>query len=206
MSQLVVKSRGVGREFKLNCLQFSAPIVASISSVQTREMVRHFPIKVNQSDVDFLIQFSSEKDFEDFQDFVRKTQQDALINDRYPGVTLWWPERNIENWTGVIKNFKAGGMRRNFSPRATLSVSLIESSVALRSFISSWGSSWRTIYGAGSRDGFMSLPTLAEDILNRAIFGTTLQEAAYNFLQPPSTPSNNINNGNLGLPDGREAR
>ena len=88
MSQLVVKSRGIGREFKLNCLQFSAPIVASISSVQTREMMRHFPIKVNQSDVDFLIQFSSEKDFEDFQDFVRKTQQDALINDRYPGVTV----------------------------------------------------------------------------------------------------------------------
>lgn len=201
MSKLTVRSRGIGKSFELNCLQFSAPIEASISSVQTREMMRHFPVKVNQSDVDFLIQFASEKEFEDFQEFIRKTQQDALVNDRTPGVTLWWPERNIRNWTGVVKNFRAGGMRRNYSPRASLSVSLIESSVALRSFISSSGASWRTIYGAGSRDGFMSLPTLAQDILDRFLFGSTLQEAADDFLRPP-TPTDNINNGNLGLPEG----
>jgi hypothetical protein len=201
MSKLVLRSRGLGREFELNCLQFNAPIVASISSVQTREMLRHFPIKVNQSDADFLVQFSSEKDFEEFQGFVRKTQKDALTNDRYPGVTLWWPERDIRNWTGVIKSFKAGGMRRNYSPRAQFTVSLIESSVALRSFLSTIATPWQTLYGLGSRDGFMNIPTQAEDFLGLREFGSTLQQAADTFRRD-ALPSDNINNGGFGLPEG----
>jgi hypothetical protein len=202
MSKLVVRSRGIGREFELNCLQFNAPIVASISSVQTRSMMRHFPIKVNQAEADFLVQFSSEKDFEDFQDFVRKTQKDALINDREPGVTLWWPERNIRNWTGVIKNFKAGGMRRNFSPRANFTVSLIESSVALRSFLSSIATPWQTVYGLGTRDGFLGLPTLLENLVDTSLFGQTQQQAADAFRREALPPNDNINNGGLGLPEG----
>lgn len=202
MSKLIVRSRGIGREFELNCLQFSAPIVASISSVQTRSMMRHFPVKVNQSEADFLVQFSNEKDFEDFQDFVRKTQKDALINDRFPGVTLWWPERKINNWTGVIKNFKAGGMRRNFSPRANFTVSLIESSVALRSFLSSISTPWQTLYGLGTRDGFLGLPTALENLSDKSLFGSTLQQAADAFLQNSLPAPDNINNGGLGLPEG----
>lgn len=201
MSKLVLRSRGVGRSFELNCLQFNAPIVASIGSQQTRTMMRHFPVKVNQPTADFLVQFSSEKDFEDFQEFIRKTHRQAQINDRNPGVSLWWPERGITNWTGVIKNFRAGGMRRNYSPRAYFTVDLIDSSVALRSFISSIATNPDTIFGVGSPDGVLELPTPEQNVLERLIFGTTLQEAADGIFRSPGT-SDNISNGNLGLPEG----
>lgn len=201
MSKLVIRSRGLGRSFELNCLQFSAPIVASIGSQQTRTMMRHFPVKVNQSSADFLVQFANEKDFEDFQKFIRNTHKQAQINDRNPGVNLWWPERGIENWTGVIRNFRAGGMRANYSPRANFTVDLIDSSVALRSFISSLATDWMAIAGKGSPAGMLELPTLAENLLDIQMFGQTIQQAADAFLKPP-TATDNITNGNLGLPEG----
>jgi len=202
MSKLTVRSRGLGRSIELNCLNFNSPIVASIGSSQTHRQMRHFPVKVNQPTIDFLVQFANEPDFEDFQDFVRKQHEDALINGRNPGVTLSWPERNIRNWTGIIKNFKAGGMRFNPSPRATFSVDLITSSVSGRSFKFSEAADWRTIFGFGSLFSEIELPTLAENIRDSEVFGSTIQEAADAFLRPPPTPIENIDNGNLGLPEG----
>jgi hypothetical protein len=201
MSKLVLRSRGIGQSWELNCLQFSAPIMATIGSQQTRTMMRHFPIKVNQPQADFLVQFSSEREYERFQDFIRRTHIEAQTNDRNPGVSLWWPERGIKNWTGVIKSFKAGGMRRNYSPRANFTVDLIDSSVALRSFISSIATDWMTIAGKGSPSGMLALPTAAENLLDLAMFGETIQQAADAVLRPPA-PSNQITNGNLGLPEG----
>lgn len=200
MSRLVLRSQGIGREWKLNCLQFNSAIVASISSVQTRTMQRHYPVKVNQPTIDFLVQFSSEPEYEDFQEFVRRCHKQAQSNPDYPGVSLWWPERNINNWTGIIRNFKAGGMRRNPSPRATFSVDLIDSMVSKRSFISSIATSALEITGINTREGIVELPTPLLSALEKTQFGTTLLEAAA-LLNPP-TPSQNITNGNLGLPEG----
>lgn len=199
MSKLVLSSRGLGKSWELNCLNFNSPTVASIASVQTRAMMRHFPVKVNQPAIDLLVQFPNEPEFEEFQEFIRKTHREAQVNARYPGVNLWWPERGINNWTGIIRNFRAGGMRRNYSPRATISVDLIDSAVAKRSFISSWATEWWTIAGYGSPDGVLQPPTPEENEFDRFIFGQTIQEAADSFLQPPP---NNITNGNLGLPEG----
>lgn len=201
MSKLVLRSRGLGQSVELNCLQFSAPIISTISSMQTRDSQRHYPVKVNQHVADFLVQFSNEKDYEDFQQFVRDNQVDALRNGRTPGVQIWWPERNINNWTGVIKGpFKAGGMRFNPSPRAQFTVDLIDSMVSTRTFASSFAATWQTIFGWGSPDGFLSLPTLIEDIIETQIFGTTLKEAAQGIIRPPQSAGDNITNGNLGIP------
>lgn len=199
MSRLVVRSRSLGQSFELNCLQFSSPIVASIGSSQTRTQMRHFPVKVNQAEIDFLVQFASEPDYERFQEFVRRTQQRALVNARYPGVTLSWPERGIRNWTGVIKSIRAGGMRFNPAPRATFSVSLIESSVSQRSFINTVASDWRTIFGLGTLAGELALPTPEQNARDIAAFGNTIQQAADAYLAPPAA-SDNITNGNLGIP------
>lgn len=197
MSKLIVRSRGLGSSFELNCLQFNAPIVATIGSQQTRSMQRHFPVKVNQSQADFLVQFSSEKDFEDFQKFIRRTHREAQTNGKYPGVTLWWPERDIKNWTGIIKSFRAGGMRRNYSPRASFTVDLIDSSVALRSFISSIAAPPREIFG-------IELPDFTPEMnaMDRLMFGQTNQEAADGIYRNTPALSDNILNGNLGLPEG----
>lgn len=200
MSKLVLRSRGLGKSFELNCLQFNAPIMASIASQQTRTQQRHFPIKVNQGTADFLVQFSNEVDYESFQDFIRQTHIQAQINDRYPGVSLWWPERGIENWTGIIKSFRAGGMRRNYSPRAYFTVDLIDSTVAVRSLISSIATNPDTIFGVGSPSGVLEPPTPAQNLLDQEMFGQTIQEGADGIFRNPTT--NTITNGGLGLPEG----
>ena len=200
MSKLEIRSRGVGITHKLNVLQFSAPLMASISTVQTRTKTQHFPIKVNQSEVSFLVQFSNEREFERFQDFVRRTQVSALINGRHPGVTLRWPERDIHNWTGVIKEFRAGGARFNFSPRAVFTVSLIDSMIAKRTFFSSIAVDWQAWFSQNLGNTLLRLPTAIEDARHLAIFGNTLsQVSAANAIGVPP-PSNNITNGNFGIP------
>jgi hypothetical protein len=192
MSKLEIRSRGLGSTFELNVLQFSAPVVASISTLQTRTMVQHYPIKVNQAEVNFLVQFASETEYEEFQMFVRRTQTTALTNGRYPGVTLWWPERDIKNWTGVIKEFRAGGARANYAPRAQFTVSLIDSMVAKETLISSIVSDWRTILqGSG---GLLSLPALITETL------TSLIGPSASGVPSTNSFSDNITSGSLGLP------
>ncbi len=198
-----MRSRGFGLSIELNCLQFSSPLMSSISSMQTRTSQRHFPVKANQHVADFLVQFRNEKEYEDFQQFVRDNQVDALRNGRTPGVQLWWPERNINNWTGVIKGpFRAGGMRFNPSPRAEFTVDLIDSMVSTRTFASSFASTWQTIFGAGSPDGFLALPTLIDEVVERLRFGTSLREAAAQNAAAAAPPSagDNITSGGLGIP------
>jgi hypothetical protein len=110
------------------------------------------------------VQFRSEEDFEDFQRFVRGHQQRVLFNPS-PINTVWlnWPERNIDNWTGVIKAFKAGGERFVFAPRASFIVSLIDSMVSSRTDIASLVPNWRTIYGEGMGPGAVLAPPTQDE-------------------------------------------
>lgn len=164
MSKLRMMSQGLGATYDLNVLSFTAPINATITPIQTRLMIQHFPVKVNQPEVEFDVIFRSEKEFEQFQEFVRNHQVKALTNFLHPGVTLFWPERDIRNWTGVIKQFRAGGARRNYAPLAKINISLIDSSVAKRTDVMSIVSAWQTIFGQGMNDGILGLPTLGETL------------------------------------------
>lgn len=193
MSKLMIRSRGLGSQFELNVLEFSAPIVAQISPAQTRTMMQYFPIKVNQSTIELSVIFSNEKEFERFQQFVRASQVTALTNGQYPGVVLNWPERDIRNWSGVIKNFRAGGARRNYAPRAKFVVDLIESSLAKRTEISSIAADWTTIFGGLDQE--LDLPALAESLLGAV--GTVLGNLTTGTQSPFA---GNITNGNLGIP------
>ena len=152
------------RGFKLNVLSFSSPIFGTMASAQTREMEMHFPIKSIQPELKLDVQFASEEEYEDFQRFVRGHQQRALFNPNPVNVvTLNWPERDIDNWTGVIKAFRAGGERWVFAPRASFIVDLIDSMVSSRTDIASLASSWRTIFGEGMGPGaVLAPPTQAE--------------------------------------------
>lgn len=160
MSKLRMMSQGLGTSYDLNVLAFTAPIRANITTVQTRLMTQHFPVKVDQPEVEFDVIFRSEQEFEKFQAFVRAHQLKALTNFTHPGVTLFWPERDIRNWTGLIKQFVAGGARRNYAPHAKINISLIDSFVAKRTDVMSAVSVWQTIVGQGMLDGILSLPTL----------------------------------------------
>lgn len=152
------------RGYQLAVTSFSSPIFGTMSSAQTREMEVHFPIKAVQPELELEVQFRSEEDYEDFQRFVRGHHQRALFNPS-PSNVVWlnWPERNIDNWTGIIKAFKAGGERRVFAPRASFVVELIDSMVSSRTDIASMATSWRTIFGEGMGPGaVLAPPTQAE--------------------------------------------
>lgn len=200
MSKLVIRSRGLGQEFQLNCTQFSAPIASTISSAQTRQMRRHFPIKVNQPEVEFVVVFPNENEYDRFQGLVRRSQVNA-VNTGQPLLTLWWPERDILNWTGVIKEFRAGGQRANYMPVARFTVSLVDSMVAKETGISSIAAPWTTIIGAGMVDSILGLPSLVLDLLDSQRYGSTMAQISQtNAAFTNQSPVNNILSGNLGIP------
>jgi len=167
-------------------------------------MSRHYPIKVNQNEITFLVQFPNEAEFEAFQEFIRDNQVNALTNGQYPGVELWWPERDIKNWKGIVKGpFKAGGARRNYVPRAQFSVYLIESMTSQRTFTSSVGAGWQTIVGVGSPDGLLQPPNAQDQSYLDELFGARPVEESQgggDLVTPDPTLLDNLRSGKLGIP------
>jgi hypothetical protein len=143
MSQLQVSLPGVS--YLLNVIGFSSMVYETIAGAQTNTLMVYFPIKYDQPDVTFDVVFASEIDFQNFQAFVRTSQQQAVANASL--VTLNWPQRNINNWTGTIRSFQAGGMRFNPAPHARFSVDLVDSIVNQRTEFASIATPWQAIYG-----------------------------------------------------------
>lgn len=147
MSQMRVTASTAGT-FYLNVIAFTSPVYQTIAGVQTKTMAHYFPIKTNQPEIKFTVQFASEGDYELFQDYVRKAQVNALFDSKQPWVTLWWPERNIENWTGFIKEFEAGAQRFSPAPQAAFTVELVESMVSKKATLASFGANFWTLIGS----------------------------------------------------------
>lgn len=165
MSFLYVNSPTLGTQFKLNCTAFSTSLFSQMSSVQTKQMVQHFPVKAQQPEVTFDLVFRNEPEFEQFQEFVRRHQMAALHEWPSPEVVLWWPERDITDWTGLIKTFRAGGQRFNPAPKARLVVDLVDSVFSSRTEIASLAASFWTVAGYGSPSGMINLPAVAQDFI-----------------------------------------
>lgn len=147
MSQLRLTSQAAGT-FYMNVTAFTSPIYQTIAGVQTKTMQHWFPIKTNQPEIKFTVRFASEGDYEMFQDYVRKSQVSALFDQKQPWVTLWWPERNIDNWTGFIKEFEAGAQRFSPAPEASFTVELVESMVSKKASLWSLGANFWTLIGS----------------------------------------------------------
>ncbi len=135
MSFLRISTGNFGT-FELNVLSFNSPIFGTIIPVQTKTIAQFFPVKAQQPEIQFDVMFRNEWDYQRFQQYVRAHQRNALYA-LTPEVRLHWPERGITNWTGVIKEFRAGGMRRNYTPRATFIVYLIDSMVSMKTYFAS---------------------------------------------------------------------
>ncbi len=132
----------------MNVLSFSANLFGSVSSLQTRTMQQHFPVRANQPNVQFSVVFRSHDEFERFSDFVREHQKECLnsnINSQN-GVVLWWPEREMDNWTGVIPSFEAGARKFDWAPRAKFNVLLIDSMVSRKTSTASTGDPFSGVF------------------------------------------------------------
>jgi hypothetical protein len=152
MSKLIVRGHN-GAEFKLSVTQFRSPMSATINTVQTRRMTHHFPIRAGQPDIQFTAHFPSQDEKHEFQNFVRDHQLNAL-DDKYTNsttssgaVTLLWPERDINSWTGYIVNVPVQEVRFDYAPKLTFGVMLIKSLMSDRTFASSLGSGFDNIFG-----------------------------------------------------------
>ena len=154
MSQLRLYNTQWGARY-LNVVAFSSPITGMIESAQTRSLIHHFPIKALQPELEVEVMFRNENEYESFQLWVRNVQLDSQQNQASPGVTLWWPQRSIYNWTGVIKAFRAGGTRFNFMPRAKFIIDLVDSMVSSKTNLASWASGIPEIWGVNTPGGVM---------------------------------------------------
>lgn len=145
MSQLRLTSAMHGTKY-LNVLSFSSPVTGLLDSAQTRTIIHYFPIKALQPELELEVVFRNEAEYESFQLWVRNTQVEAQTNAISPGVTIWWPQRSIYNWTGIIKAFRAGGRRATFMPKAKFTIELIDSMVSSRTTLSSLAANLEEIW------------------------------------------------------------
>lgn len=154
MSQLALTNTRYGTR-KLNVLSFNSPITGQLGAAQTKTRMQYFPIKALQPELQLDVIFRSEAEYQNFQRYVRDVQVDAQRSGD-PSVKLWWPERSIYNWTGIIKDFRAGGRRANYAPRAQFVIELVDSLVSERTNVSSLASSWQEVFGVNTPGGVLS--------------------------------------------------
>ena len=126
---------------ELKVLQFNSPMVGSLASSQTKRARHHWPIKASQQSLQLQVQFNGWNEYKALQEYVRKHHLRSLLTVQYPEVTLYWPARNIDNWSGLILNLQAGDERFNIAPRATLQLLLIDSMLSKKTFTSSMAES-----------------------------------------------------------------
>jgi hypothetical protein len=169
MSQLQIYDKN-SKSFKLNVTQFRSPMSATINSAQTKTMMQHFPIRCGQPDIQFTVQYASMDDKHAFEAFVRSHQLAAQADGNKGLLKLWWPERNMENWSGYICQYQVIEARFQTAPAATFGVSLVDSMMSVQTTIATRGISLNTILG-------IQIPTY--------------QGYADTILVRPTPPSNN---------------
>jgi hypothetical protein len=186
-----------GAEFKLNVTQFRSTMSASISTVQVRSMSHHFPIRAGQPDIQFTVQFRSIDDHHAFRDFVRDHQRNTQKADHSPAhldnsgmITLTWPERGINGWTGYITSLPVREARFDYAPRLTFGVMLVKSMLSDRTYEFSRGGDFFTI---ASNQMAPYLGALAEDMIRPPTPPASLQ--------PPTDGSNEQDNQETGIFD-----
>lgn len=153
---------GQSTTWEMNVIAFSAPVYGQINTAQTASEAVHFPIKMSQPGLQLDVQFRNEIEFQNFQTFVRNHQkQISTIPSAL--LTLSWPSRYINNFTGFITKFEAGGMRANYTPRSRFVVTLVDSYVTSRTEMASIAANWQSIYGGiGLPNGVLAPPTVAQ--------------------------------------------
>lgn len=170
MSQLRVSGAGQP-DFYLNVTSFDSPVYGEMNSAQTKSQVQYFPIKAYQPELSCDVIFPSEYLWEQWQTWVRQNMINSQNSNSTgnPGVTLNWPQRNINNWTGIISAAKAGGMRRNYTPRTRVEFQLVVSLVSNLGVFASFGSAWQAILGNNAVGSAIdSIFTLPESFLGGA--------------------------------------
>lgn len=147
MGNLIITSN-YSEDIELYVTHFETVVTQSMPSIQTKTKQIHFPYKVNQPQIKFQVQFANEQDYESFQSFVRKHHLSAIGDGQgVKEITMKWPERGINSWTGFIRDFLAGGERFNPAPKAQFTVELVDSMISRKTLNASSAVPFYYVYG-----------------------------------------------------------
>jgi hypothetical protein len=145
MSLLRLSNAEVGT-FHLHVKSFNAPLQGQIQSSQTKRAKHHYPRKAGQQQLVLQCDFLSTKNYMDFQRFVRSSHTTAVGTTNNPEVNIWWPERGMEGWSGVITSIQAGDERFNSVPQAQIEILLVDSMLSQKTFASSYGETFSRFF------------------------------------------------------------
>lgn len=145
MSQMRMYCAGVGTLW-LKVVTFQSSLDATVQSSQTKQALHHYPRKASHQSVTFEV-VVPKKEKSQLQAFVRAHQKYALTSPRSPEVILWWPQRGIRDWSGIIKRVEGGANRFSVASKVTFTVELVDSLLSDKTWWSSVAEDFDKFFG-----------------------------------------------------------
>lgn len=139
---------------------FRSPLSGDIRTSQTKLARHSFPIKATQQNLQLDVIFRNWEAYRAMQDFARKHQLRSLGTVEQPEITIYWPERNIDNWSGVLLDFRAGQDRYVPSPKASLNFLLVDSMLSDKTWTASFGEDFEKFFESDIGDPLLIPPPL----------------------------------------------
>lgn len=136
MSQMRMYCAGAGTLW-VKVISFNSSLEGTITPSQTKQALHHYPRRAAHQNVSFQVVCRDSKELSDLQGFVRRHHKYALTSPANPEVVLWWPQRGIHDWSGIIKRIEAGDKRFNVAPKASFTVELVDSLLSKKTWWSS---------------------------------------------------------------------
>ena len=136
MSKMRMYCAGVGTIF-VNVTSFQSTLDGQIVPSQTKQALHHYPRKASHQSIAFQVQCRDANELNTIQTFIRRHQKYALTSPPNPEIMLWWPQRGIRDWSGIIKRVEAGDRRFNPSPKVNFTVDLVNSLMSKKTWWSS---------------------------------------------------------------------
>lgn len=136
MSQMRMYCAGAGTLW-VKVISFNSSLEGTITPSQTKQALHHYPRKATHQKVNFELVTSTGSEKQAIIDFIRRHQKYALTSPQKPEVMLWWPQRGIRNWSGIIKRVEAGSNRFSVASKVSFTVDLVDSLLSEKTW---WGS------------------------------------------------------------------
>lgn len=136
MSQMRMYSAGVGTLW-VKVVSFNTSLDGTITPSQTKQALHHYPRRAAHQNISFQVVCRDATELATIQSFIRHHQRHALTSPANPEVVLWWPQRGIRDWSGIIKKVEAGGKRFSVAPKVSFTVDLVDSLLAEKTWWSS---------------------------------------------------------------------
>lgn len=136
MSQMRMYCSGAGTLW-VKVVGFQSSLEGQIVPSQTKQALHHYPRKATHQGVSFQIQCRSSSELSTIQGFIRRHQKYALTSPSTPEIVLWWPQRGIRDWSGIVRKVEAGDKRFNPFPKISITFDLVQSLLSNKTWWSS---------------------------------------------------------------------